>query len=113
MAESTDLAPWAHPKAQRWFESLIDDTSFALVLEDELVQAKTIPGQTPDIQRMCPECAEKQSLQRQPEEEEEELQAKSKAVGPGFEAGRGVGGGRQEGKGLEVPGTFVGVPISF
>ena len=40
MAESTDLAPWAHPKAKRWFESLIDDTSFALVLEDELVHAE-------------------------------------------------------------------------
>ncbi len=30
----------------------------------------------PHIQRMCPECEKEQALQRQPEEEEEELQAK-------------------------------------
>ena len=30
----------------------------------------------------------------------------------GFEGGRGVGGGRQDGEGLEVPGAFVGVPVS-
>ena len=29
----------------------------------------------------------------------------------GFEGGRGLGGGRQEGEGLEVPGAFVGVPV--
>ena len=39
------------------------------------------PPQSPriqpiQIQRMCPECEEEQALQRQPEEEEEELQAK-------------------------------------
>ena len=31
----------------------------------------------------------------------------------GFEGGRGIGGGRQQGEGLEVPGTFVGVPVGF
>ena len=30
----------------------------------------------------------------------------------GFEGGRGLGGGRQEGEGLEVPGAFVGVPVA-
>ena len=40
MVESTDLGPWAHPKAKRWFESLIDETSFALVLEEEIAQAE-------------------------------------------------------------------------
>jgi hypothetical protein len=43
--------------------------------EEETVQVKAMPGQTTAIQRMCPDCEEGQSLQRQPEEEEE-LQAK-------------------------------------
>ena len=30
----------------------------------------------------------------------------------GFEGGGGVGGGRQDGEGLEVPGAFVGVPVA-
>jgi len=42
--------------------------------EEEPVQAKSMLGRTPDIQRICPEC-EKETAQRQPmEEEEEELQ---------------------------------------
>ena len=43
--------------------------------EEEPLQVKAIPGQMPGIQRMCPEYEGGQSLQRQPEEEEE-LQAK-------------------------------------
>lgn len=59
--------------------------------EEETAQTKAMPGQTPDIQRMCPECEEEQSLQRQPEEKVEELQAKSKpgttrSVAPIFES---------------------------
>jgi hypothetical protein len=42
MPDATDLAPWAHPKAKRWFHSLIEDNSFALALEDELVQAEQV-----------------------------------------------------------------------
>jgi hypothetical protein len=45
--------------------------------EEKPVQAKFNDGET--IQRECPKCEEEQSLQRQPEEEEEEiLQTKSK-----------------------------------
>lgn len=40
MPDATDLSPWAHPKAKRWFHNLIEDNSFALALEDELVQAE-------------------------------------------------------------------------
>lgn len=40
MPDATDLAPWAHPKAKRWFQSLIENNSFALALEDELLQAE-------------------------------------------------------------------------
>lgn len=65
--------------------------------EEETIQAKAMPGQTPEIQRMCPGFGE-ESVQRQedsPEEEDlegdEELQAKSKpgetpAVIPGLES---------------------------
>ena len=40
MTRATDLAPWAHPKAKCWFHNLIEENSFALAMEDELVQAE-------------------------------------------------------------------------
>ncbi len=40
MSESTDLSPWAHPKAQQWFHDLIEDNMFALGLDDELARAE-------------------------------------------------------------------------
>ena len=49
--------------------------------EEEPVQATAMPGQTLDIQRIYPECEEGQSLQRQTEEEDEEIQAKEQ---PGY-----------------------------
>ncbi len=38
--QSTDLAPWAHPKAQRWFRDLLEETSLPLALDDEISQAE-------------------------------------------------------------------------
>jgi len=78
------------PLVQRQEEPLEEE-------EEETIQAKAIPGQTPEIQRMCPEC-EEETVQRQEEspeeedlEEDEELQAKSKpgetpAVTPNLES---------------------------
>jgi hypothetical protein len=37
---ATDLSPWAHPKAKRWFESLFEDSSFPLALDDEIAKAE-------------------------------------------------------------------------
>ncbi len=36
MSESADLSPWAHPKAQAWFEALFRRTNLLMSLEDEL-----------------------------------------------------------------------------
>ncbi len=66
MLQAKPLADQITPLVQRQEEHSED--------EEEPVQAKAMPGQTPDIQRICPEC-EKETAQRQPmEEEEEELQ---------------------------------------
>ena len=42
MSETTDLSPWAHPKAQRWFHDLIEDSMLALSLDDELEQCEKV-----------------------------------------------------------------------
>ena len=34
MSELNDLSPWAHPKAQRWFESLLERSGFVSEVED-------------------------------------------------------------------------------
>ena len=39
MSDSTDLSPWAHPKAKRWFTNLIEENTFALAVDDELAQS--------------------------------------------------------------------------
>lgn len=36
---SNDLSPWAHPKAQRWFEDLLERDLLPTALDDEIVQA--------------------------------------------------------------------------
>jgi hypothetical protein len=34
MTDQQDLAPWAHPKAQAWFQALFQKTQFPFVVED-------------------------------------------------------------------------------
>jgi hypothetical protein len=36
MAGTTDLSPFVHPKAQKWFRALLQRTSLPMALEDEL-----------------------------------------------------------------------------
>jgi hypothetical protein len=40
MSKSTDLSPWAHPKAKRWFHELIEDNMFALAIDDEISKSE-------------------------------------------------------------------------
>ncbi len=50
MTDQQDLAPWAHPKAQAWFQALFQKTQFPFVLEDVVRQ----PQETlsPDTMRV-------------------------------------------------------------
>jgi hypothetical protein len=40
MSEKEGLSPWAHPKAQRWFDNLIESNMFALAVDDEIAKCE-------------------------------------------------------------------------
>lgn len=50
MANSNDLSPWAHPKAQHWFYALFRKTNLAMELEDEI--RKPVDQLSPEIMRV-------------------------------------------------------------
>lgn len=38
MSDHTDISPWAHPKAQMWFETVFDRSGLLLELRDSIIR---------------------------------------------------------------------------